>query len=147
MNYTEKNLMTGEKIIFKTRLNWTIFLPGLLVLIAGLSLIRVYFAFAEILIVAAGLMLISSLVRILTSEFVVTNERIIIKIGFLRTESLETLLKKIEAVKVDQGIIGKLANKSMITVTGTGGTHTPFRDINKPYEFRRAVIEQIEKIQ
>jgi hypothetical protein len=41
------------------------------------------------------------------SQFAVTNERVMIKVGLIRRRSLETLRSKIEAVAIDQGFSGE----------------------------------------
>jgi len=40
-----------------------------------------------------------------------------------------------------------MLNYGTITVTGTGGTHTPFARIATPLEFRKKVQEQISSAQ
>jgi uncharacterized membrane protein YdbT with pleckstrin-like domain len=109
--------------------------------------------FGEILLIAGiffGILFIikgfKSLIAYATSEFAVTNKRILFKIGFIRRNSLEIFLRKIEAINVRQGIIGRILGYGTITVTGTGGTHQPFHKISSPLKFRKRAHEQIEKI-
>lgn len=64
-----------------------------------------------------------------TSEFAVTNKRVVMKFGFIRRSSLEVLLTKIEGVSVDQGILGRILDYGTIVVGGTGGSRTPFPKI------------------
>jgi hypothetical protein len=73
----------------------------------------------------------------------VTDKRVLIKLGLIGRDSLETLLTKIEAIGVDQDIRGRLFNYGTITVIGTGGTHEAFPQIAAPMEFRRQVQAQI----
>ncbi|PIU51164.1 hypothetical protein COS91_05900 [Candidatus Desantisbacteria bacterium CG07_land_8_20_14_0_80_39_15] len=82
-----------------------------------------------------------------TSEFGITNKRVLFKIGFIRRNSLEILLTKIEGIQVNQGILGRILNYGTIIVRGTGGTGSPFRKIEAPLEFRKKVQEQIASIQ
>jgi uncharacterized membrane protein YdbT with pleckstrin-like domain len=74
-----------------------------------------------------------------SSEFAVTNKRVIIKVGILRRRTVEMLNTKVEAIAVNQGIIGRILGYGNIVVTGTGGTNEPFNGISSPLEFRRAV--------
>src|SRR6266700_7309204 len=78
-----------------------------------------------------------------TSEFAVTNKRVLIKTGLIRCHSLETLLSKIESIGVTQGILGRLLDFGPIVVSGTGGSKEPFHRIADPMRFRRKVQEQI----
>jgi uncharacterized membrane protein YdbT with pleckstrin-like domain len=82
-----------------------------------------------------------------TSEFAVTNKRVIVKIGWIRRRSDETLLTKIEGIEVIQGIWARMLNYGTIIITGTGGSREPFSRIAAPLLFRRKVQEQILAIQ
>lgn len=77
-----------------------------------------------------------------TSEFAVTNRRVIVKVGWIRRRSLETLLMKVEGIQVEQSILGRILNYGTITITGTGGSREVFDRIAAPLEFRRKVQEQ-----
>jgi uncharacterized membrane protein YdbT with pleckstrin-like domain len=83
------------------------------------------------------------LIRYLTSEYAVTNKRVIVKLGLVQRDSSETLLSKVEAIMVDQTIPGRMLNFGTITITGTGGTKESFPRIAAPMEFRRQVQAQI----
>lgn len=82
-------------------------------------------------------------IRVKTSEFAVTNKRVLIKVGVVSRRSLELLLAKIEGIGVNQSITGRLLDYGTIVVSGTGGTKEPFKIIAKPLAFRKCVQEQI----
>ena len=90
---------------------------------------------------------VSAFISFKTSEFGITNKRVLIKVGFIRRNSLETLLTKVEGIQVNQGILGRIFNYGTIMVKGTGGTSNPFHKIEAPMEFRKKVQEQIASIQ
>lgn len=146
MSYVDKHLMTGEKIIYQTKLNWTEYLKGFVIMLIGLLFISVSGAFGGILIFFSLIFLGMTYLKIKSSEFAVTDKRVLIKVGILKTQSLETMLNKVEGIHVEQGIIGKMVNSGSIIVKGTGGTNNPFPNIDKPYEFRTAVNEQISNL-
>jgi uncharacterized membrane protein YdbT with pleckstrin-like domain len=60
-------------------------------------------------------------------------------VGFLRRRTVELLLTKVEAIGVDQGILGRILKFGTIAVTGTGGTNERFPGICDPLEFRKQV--------
>ncbi len=74
-----------------------------------------------------------------SSEFAVTDKRVIIKVGILHRRTLEMLLSKVEAISVDQGLAGRMLDYGTIVVVGSGGTRESFERIAGPLEFRRAV--------
>lgn len=78
-----------------------------------------------------------------TSEFAVTDRRVVIKVGWIQRRTLETMLNKVEGIGVDQSIMGRMLGYGTITVTGTGGTKEPFTNIANPLEFRRQVQAQV----
>ena len=80
----------------------------------------------------------------LTTEFAVTNRRVIAKMGFIRRHTLEMLLLKIESVAVQQSILGRLLNFGTVTVTGTGGTREGFKAIVEPLAARSKINQIIE---
>jgi len=146
MGYIDQNLIAGETVVHRARLHWIIFLwPAACLLITLLLLLSrdagnaAFGGFFLIVGLAWGL---SSYINFTSSEFGVTNRRVLIKVGFIRRRSLELLLSKVEGIGVDQGIPGRIFGYGTIIVTGTGGTKEPFRNITAPMEFRKTVQEQ-----
>jgi uncharacterized membrane protein YdbT with pleckstrin-like domain len=131
MGYVESNLLKGETVVYRGRLHWIIFvLPGLLCLV-----------------IIGIIPLIAALIRNATSEFAVTNRRVIVKVGLVERRTLEINLAKVESIGVDQTLWGRLFDYGTIVVVGTGGTREPFESIADPLGFRRAVNEATAAIQ
>lgn len=147
MSYIEKHLMNEEKIIYQTKLNWSEYIKGSIFVFFGLLFIVFNgFLFGLLLFFIGFMYLGLTYLKIKSSEFAVTNKRVLIKVGILKTQSLETMLNKIEGIHVEQGFIEKMTNSGSITVKGTGGTNNPFSNIDNPFDFRNAVNEQISKL-
>jgi uncharacterized membrane protein YdbT with pleckstrin-like domain len=86
-------------------------------------------------------------IQYITSEFGVTNRRVIIKRGLIRRKSLEVLLNMIEGIQVDQSVLGRILGFGSIVVIGAGGTKDLFHNISAPLEFRKKAQEQIVSFQ
>ena len=147
MGFVDDNLMSGERIIYRTRIHWSVFImPSILtaaVLLAFLG--KTVLTILAVLSAISGISWLSmAFITYKTSEFAVTNKRVLIKIGLIRRESLETLLQKVEGIHVEQGIVGRMFDYGTIIVKGTGGTSNPFKTIQAPFEFRKKVQEQVE---
>ena len=82
------------------------------------------------------------LIAYMTSEFGVTTRRVIVKVGLVRRRTLELLLRQVEAISVDQSIMGRLFNYGSITLSGTGGVREVFHNIAAPLELRRRIQSQ-----
>ena len=150
MSYLGDHLLTGERIVYRAKLHWTIFLTSIVVVLLGVGLgillqvVEPAYSLAGGALVGVGLLLaIGPAVRYISSEFAVTDKRVLGKVGFIERESDETLLSKIEAIAVDQGVIGRILGFGTITITGTGGTQEYFPRISEPLEFRRQIQSQI----
>jgi len=148
MSYIDKNLMSGESVIYRARKHWVVFRWSVIFFVLWLSITgRGEPSIAVLWLILAIVTGISSLIDYITSEFGITNKRLIIKEGFIRRRSLELLLTKVESIQVDQGIFGRMLGYGTITISGTGSTREHFRKISSPFKFRKKAQEQIASIQ
>ena len=150
MSYLDDHLLAGERVVYRARVHWSIFATAIVVIALGVVLaivLRVYqpaYWYAGAALAGIGLLLaIAPAIHYASSEFAVTDKRVVAKLGFIERESLETLLSKIEAIGVDQGIVGRMLGYGTITITGTGGTEESFPRIADPLEFRRQIQSQV----
>lgn len=150
MSYLDDHLLAGERIVYRARLHWIIFGPAIAVVVLGaavgvaLQATQHDYWYVGAAVAGIGLLLaIGPAIRFISSEFAVTDKRVLGKIGFIERESDETLLSKVEAIGVDQGIVGRLLGFGTVTITGTGGTQEPFAMISHPLEFRRQIQSQV----
>jgi uncharacterized membrane protein YdbT with pleckstrin-like domain len=160
MSYVDKNLLAGEQVVYRTRRHWMVYRRSILVFLIGLLL----FAGGELwkdqrdaaaigtyalgaAAVFALLLAIPAWIDRISSEFAVTNRRVIVKVGWMERRTIETLLNKIEAIEVMQSLGGRLLNYGTIVVIGTGGTKEPFEGISAPLTFRHKVQEQTVAMQ
>lgn len=150
MSYIDNNLLTGENVTYRAKLHWIVFAWPVIWFIIAIILFSNGANAAALGVIAIILSMITgiaSLVSYLTSEFGVTNKRVLVKIGFIRRNSLEVLLSKVEGIQVSQGILGRILGFGTVRVSGTGGTRDPFHKISAPLQLRRAAQEQIVTVQ
>ena len=148
MGYVEEQLLPGEQVKYRTHLHKLIYvIPGLF---AALMTAGAVWAFssgvtwAGLVAIAVGFIpLLVTHIKYTSSEFAVTDKRVIIKTGWIKRRTLETMLAKVEGIGVDQGFLARILGFGTITVTGTGGTKEPFPNIASPLEFRRQVQGQV----
>jgi uncharacterized membrane protein YdbT with pleckstrin-like domain len=143
MSYISENLLAGERVVYRTNLHKIVFFwPAV---IAGLGLLvwsEGVGAGFTILLIDIGVAVYAYMVY-KSSEFGITNKRVLVKVGVFSRRSIEILLSKVEGIGVNQGVLGKTLDYGTIIVSGTGGTKEPFKNISKPFEFRKQVQEQI----
>ena len=150
MGYLDDHLLDGERIVYRARLHWTIFLRSILVLLLGVALGVILYRYqpdywwAGAILAGLGLLLaIPPLIRYSSTEYAVTNKRLLSKVGFVERESDETLLSKIEAVAVDQRHRWPDAGIWHTDHHRYRGNGRGFPRISDPLEFRRQIQSQV----
>jgi uncharacterized membrane protein YdbT with pleckstrin-like domain len=149
MSYLQKVLQPGETILYRTTFSWTLYIPGLLVLLLAIAVFAISdrvltsqlwaYILALILAFVALALLAKAWFRRWTTEIAITNRRIILKRGFIRRHTIEINMDKVESVDVDQSLLGRLLNYGDITVRGTGEGFERLRMIDAPLKFRSQV--------
>lgn len=159
--YIENNLLADEKIVFFSRPHWIVFasvvwplLFTLLIAIYGHDFLTAaiygYSLYSIFLVIGFAVTLVqlaSALILYHNSEYGVTNKRVLVKRGWIWRTSSEIFLDKIEAVKVDQTIPGRLLHYGVLIIIGTGGTQDRFTNVPHPLDFRRRIQQQIDYLE
>ena len=145
MSYIGENLLPDEHVVYRAELHWIIFARAIVVLVVGLVLVFVpSIGQAGLVVLLLGVvMLVPPFVAYRTTELGVTNKRVIVKTGLVRRRTLELLLRQVEAILVDQSLLGRLFGFGSITLTGTGGVREIFHRVRDPLELRRRIQGQV----
>jgi uncharacterized membrane protein YdbT with pleckstrin-like domain len=129
MSYIDESLVEGETLIHRARVSWWsqfgMVLVGIVTLVVGVGLVFLAIAW----------------IRVRSTEIAITNRRVIVKTGFVKRHTVEINLEKVEALKVEQGLWGRLLNFGSIYITGAGTSVAPIHDIADPLVFRRKFME------
>lgn len=142
MGYIESSSMDGEVISYNARLSWVVILWPLL-----LSIILLIEPDIRTLAILPGIWLVVAIINYYTSEFGITNKRLVLKTGIIKRKTYETQVTKIEGISVEQGMLARLLGYGMIVVTGTGGGISRFDKIADPFTFRKQIQEQISAVE
>lgn len=159
MSYIHKSLLDGEEIIYLTRRHKIIFTWPIISLLVAAVLFGIKWFFVlrpEInfaLMIFSGIFLAVALVHALViwvnylcAEFGITNQRVIVKEGFLKRKTIEVFLKSVESVQVDQSLWGRILNFGTVIVSGTGGVTDPLSMIRNPLDFKKQVQQRLAGI-
>jgi membrane protein YdbS with pleckstrin-like domain len=147
--YIERNLMDDESLEHITRLHAIVLLaPAMIVsVLAGtlpiVSDIPVAWYVVAVFLLIAAIRLLDRLVLYLTSEFAVTSKRVLGKTGLIRLNTVDIVLAKVEAIRINQSILGRIFDFGDVLVTGTGGTVEVLGFIPDPVEFSKCIQEQL----
>ena len=162
MNELDKNLLTGETVVFETRKHW--FAPIRASIIAGLLIL----AFAvlrwlsptgegfigsigglldligNVLVVVGILWIVYNIAEYLSAHFGVTNMRVLRYEGIVRRTSSETLLQMLTDVRLDEPALGRMlgyGNLRILTSSGAAG-EDQFMTVKDAARLRTAIQEQ-----
>ena len=170
-NYINSNLVKGERVVYEAHYHWTVWVvPILAFLILTVPVILVYStannyndtyyyddysysyrsepsipAFIWIFPLIGVSILILTFAKVVTDEFAVTTQRLIIKTGVISRTTLELNLLKVETVSVSQGILDRIFGGGTLECRGTGSTRSRIANISEPYEFRRAFQDALDR--
>lgn len=112
--YIRTHLIGNEHIVFETTYHWIIFTS----------------------VFAIITLFLSPIIQFNTSEFCITNRRIVVKLGWIRLKITEMNLSKVESIEVDQNLLGRLLGYGILSFHGTGGTVEKFFYVKQPLEFK-----------
>jgi uncharacterized membrane protein YdbT with pleckstrin-like domain len=135
MSYVTQNLLKDETVEYSATIHWIAYFTAVFWSLVGIILLLAHFVVGVLPLLYAAFKVLSILAR----ELAVTNKRVIGKTGVIRRDSIELRHEKVETIRVDQTILGRILGYGTVTVRGTGSSIFGLREISNPLKFRREV--------
>jgi hypothetical protein len=156
MGYVEKTLGRGEAIVHRANFNWTYsFMPVFwfalgaapVVMYAMLHFQRGYsfeelrsgWYFALAGLSAGSIILGLHLIRLWTTEIIVTSYRFVFKVGLVARNTQEVSLNKIEEITLHQSVLGRLFGYGKLVIRGTGVGVIELPALDDPIRVRKLI--------
>tara|TARA_B100000427_G_C15413103_1_gene552931 strand:- start:637 stop:1017 length:381 start_codon:yes stop_codon:yes gene_type:complete len=79
------------------------------------------------------------LIKLLFTEYGLTNKRVITKSGIISRDTDEMKLDKIETVEIKQGILGRILGYGNVICTGTGVSSVIFQSVSNPIKVKKQI--------
>jgi uncharacterized membrane protein YdbT with pleckstrin-like domain len=151
MKYYMKVLQPDERVKYVGKLHWIIYrysivlgILTIIVAIYSLSLADKERFFAEIgaaiLAVLTVIFFLKSWFLQWTTETVVTDKRVIHKVGFIARHTQEMNITKVETVDVVQPFWGRVLGYGYVRVVGTGASLETLPHVASPLQLRNSII-------
>jgi uncharacterized membrane protein YdbT with pleckstrin-like domain len=151
MSYYQKVLQPDEQVKYVGKLHWTIYrnsiVLGIFTAIVAVFSISLNGDPQSLTFACAGILAILALVSFLgawfvrvSTEIVVTDKRIIHKVGWIARRTEEINITKVETVDVAQGIVGRIFDFGTVLIKGIGGSWEPLRRVASPLQLRNAIL-------
>jgi uncharacterized membrane protein YdbT with pleckstrin-like domain len=148
--YVETIVGPGEQVVHVGRVSLLSILPSLFIgavlVLVALGLLVTSSTQPNVMVPAAGVLavlgvltFIAAIIRRNSTELAVTNRRVIAKFGFISRRTIEMNLTKIESVRVEQSVMGRLFDFGSLVIVGTGSSLDPIPFIAHPIAFRQAI--------
>lgn len=78
-----------------------------------------------------------------TTEIAITDRRIVYKTGWIRRDIQEMGVKKLEEIKLKQGVFGRIFGYGKLIINGTGSGKIDLPNIDSPLNFKTKIQESI----
>jgi uncharacterized membrane protein YdbT with pleckstrin-like domain len=149
--YIDDILQPGEKVLYSTNAHWIFFLPAIVLWLVAAALfvasgmipagplVLVCMSLAAIVAIVALYKTATAWFHRWTTETDVTNFRVVHKTGFVKRQTFEMSVDKVESVDVNQSILGRVLNYGDVTVLGVGEGGKTLNTIASPLAFRNAI--------
>lgn len=150
MTILEKDLLPDEQIIFLTKKSYIIFFMPVVWVCAAIVFLLIPNPIVHIVaivpLVIAVITGFNQWLDYISSEFAVTNKRVIMREGFFYRHRNETRLTAIANDSVDQGPLALFLNYGTVFIHSYGGDKDPFDDMHKPNDFHKHLQIQLDKV-
>jgi uncharacterized membrane protein YdbT with pleckstrin-like domain len=154
MSYVQRVLQPGEQVRRISSIHWIVYWPG--VAVALLAVVAYWFSetryltgiwryTAYALALVAIFLLIQQWLQWWVTEIAVTDRRVIYKKGLVRRQTNEMNMDKVESVKINQSILGRMLDYGDVTILGTGEGFETLRTIASPIELRNSITGTTHK--
>ena len=125
MSYIQRVLQPGEQVRHTSPIHWIVYWPGVavaLLAVVAYWLSRTLFLpglwryTAYALALVSVVLLIQQWFQWWITEITVTNRRVIYKKGLIRRQTNEMNMDKVESVKIEQSILGRMLDYGSVTI-------------------------------
>ena len=153
-NYIQDNLQSDEEVLVCVQVSIWRLLPALLFSIVmmvigigivaqdGNSVVSCILVFILFIVITISVMFVYLQIR--TTYLVITNKRVLGKVGVLRIVTMDIHIDKVECVSYKAGIFGKIFHFYTLKIKGVGGSGWRYRGISNAREFKNMTNNAIE---
>ena len=125
MGYVQDTIGNNEKIIYTVKFHWIYTLGAFFnLLFLGIFIIGI-------------IKFLKMMVNKWTTERVLTDLRYIQKTGWIKRNTEEISISKIEEVDLKQSVLGRLLGYGTINISGTGSGQIKLQSIDDPLKFQK----------
>ena len=166
-SYVENMLMPNERVVGVAFLHWMVYVRGMIITACGgllgtfsYPIIEYLFgtkaaddfahpltAVGAVIILIGTSLLIGAYTRQVSTQYVITTNRLIAKYGVVARATYEIMASRITGANFTQTVAGRLFGFGTIWVHGAGGEASPIYRVANPRAFYRAMMTVLDRFQ
>ena len=157
MPYPEKLLNDDETVVLDFHPHWIYFVEAVLALVAAIALgifaltlddgggkdaLRIT---SLVLIAGTAIWVVARYVLWVTSNFVITSDRVIYRAGLIAKRGIDIPLERVNSIQMKQGLIERLVGAGDLMIE-SGGEYgqSKFSDIRNPERVQKLIYQQMD---
>lgn len=165
MLYVEDILLPDEKILHHAKVHYILYFPGIFLMCLSVFLMYVMPGLVDFLITSyetaqnvmsvikflsvslfmAGIaMVLRAWLKIYSTEMIITDRRILVKIGISTATTAEIDRGRISSVVVSKPIMGRILDYGWVTILGYSGNITGLPVLAKPHEIQKHIYQKMQ---
>lgn len=136
ISYVDSNLLENERVVRRFEWHWV-------------CMIWVYFSYFLSVVTFGGFLPVALIVHLVvylglkSSEAAITNQRLIMKVGLIRRETLECPLDQITQIRVSQGIFERFVNSGKLVFKVDGEEHSTKLSLKDPNLVKQTLSQAV----
>ncbi len=142
MRKKDSPLLYEEEVLISRKAHFITLVPRIIITLITISL---YKDTAPIIILIAGILLVSKIITYLTTYMAVTNIRILGHTGFIKSYGIESAIRHVNNCSVYQTLMGRIFDYGTISVLTSNGVSTSIPYIKNPYLIKKYVFVAIDE--
>lgn len=136
----------NERLVYECKTHWIIYVIPILIIFFGFISFSVLPELGVILALIGIICLIYEIIYAWTTELAITEKSVIAKLGLIKRDTIEVRINKVESIRLNQGIFGRILGYGTVIVVGTGSSSAPIRYIKQPVRFKKELSLLQEKL-
>lgn len=146
MSYTNGSLAAGEFVLYKGTVSFWRVVRGFCISVAAWVPLVLVLAPQGLGIwsLCAGWWLFAALFQRWSTEYAVTNRRVLVNTGFISRSVREVAYNKVEGADVEQSVIGRLLGVGHVRFRGTGSQSLVFVNVQGPLNVKKRMQSSVD---
>lgn len=162
--YLQNILFPGEKVLHHAKVHYVLYVPGIFAVLMALLLMYYTPLFAAFLqlslemqdtifnvtkfvssvVFASGIaMLLRAWITIYSTELLITDKRVLVKVGVTETTTAELDRSRISSVTITKPFLGQFLNYGWISILGFSGHISGLPVLSNPHAIQKFLYQDI----